>query len=57
VLVNRVERQTEDNLKCQVCIVLFDQDKSCKSKLLLLKVCRLNLIYLKMQHILFGHIY
>jgi hypothetical protein len=57
VLVNQVKWQMEDNSKCQVCIILFNQDKFCKSQLLLLKACSFNLSFLGMQHILFGHIY
>jgi hypothetical protein len=47
----------KDNSKHQVCIVLFNQDIFCKNQLLLLKVCKFNITYLGMQHILFGHIY
>jgi len=56
-LVNQMEWQMEDNSKCQICIVLFDQNIFCKNQLLLLKVCRFNFTYLGMQHILFSHIY
>ncbi len=48
VLVNQGEWQMEDNSKCQICINLFDQDKFCKNQLLLLKVCKFNLTYLRM---------